>query len=256
MSSFSRSTPSQEVLRGVHRLAVVHSHAWAYECSEDEMAADFGECFLLAIERMEASEHRPVGLYPSLSHVTGTGRLSWEVALDGRGIELRVDRPAGGVVSGQGRYTVAVGHVDWDGGGNLTVSLLVDARPEVGVHLRHVAVMEEAVAAAIGSYETSIEAERGALDRVRMHAGDWRCDQYFGGTAAELASRLDVESAALDAARALALASPPGYQTGRSYFDGFAAGEPVAVGVAGWEPDTSTLPWPSVEREPDPSIVP
>jgi len=238
MNDFNSSNPSPEVLRGIHRLARAHSHAWAWACEEDEMAADFGESFLLAIERMEASEHRPVGLYPSMSHVTGSGRLAWEVDRDGRGIRLEVSRPAGGVVSGRGSYDVAVGRVDWDSDGKLAVSLLVDARAGVGCMLRHLSVMEEAVGAVIGSLaSTWVESEGSALERVRMHAeGDWGCDQYYGGSAAELVARLDVESAALDAERALALASPARYLNPLSY------GEPVAVGVAGWEPDASTVP--------------
>jgi len=237
MSSVSRSTPSPAVLRGIHRLARAHSHAWAWECEEEEVASDFSAAFLLAIEKMESSD-RPVGLYPSMSHVTGSGRLSWEVALDGRGIELRVDRPAGGIVSGKGAYTVAVGRINWDVDGKLAVSLLVDARAGVGCMLRHLSVMEEAVGAVIGSLaSTWVESEGSALERVRMHAeGDWGCDQYYGGSAAELVARLDVEAAALDAERALALASPARYRMGRSY------GDAAEVSVAGWEPDASTVP--------------
>jgi len=238
ISTSTSTSPSAAALRGIHRLATVHAHAWAYECSEDELVENQVLAFEKATEAMEASEHRPIGLRPSLSHVTGTGRLSWSPSWDGQGIRLEVSRPAGGVVSGQGGYTVAVGRVNWDQDGKLDVSVLVDARPGVGVQLRHLSVLEEAVAAAIGSYETPIEAEGWALERVRMHAeGSWFDDEYFGGSAAELVVRLDVESAALDAARALALATGCYPSRGRPSYQ-----DPTPEAALDAEPDAALVP--------------
>jgi len=237
MNDFTSSAPSPEVLRGIHRLARAHSHAWAWECEEDHLASDQAAAFAKAAAALDESPNRPVGLYPALSHVTGSGRLAWGPGWDGLGVDLRVSRPAGGVLGYAGGYHVVEGTIRFLDDGSISLSFQIDARPGVGVHLRHLAAAERAAGDAMGAGSSEAESEGSALERVRMHAeGDWGCDQYYGGSAAELVARLDVEAAALDAERALALASPARYLNPLSY------GEPVAVGVAGWEPDASTVP--------------
>lgn len=89
-------------------LAATFRHGWAPFAAHAAGAADITDAFARISAAMEADEARArvegthrcameLGLRPSLSHATGSGRISWEIGLDGTAV-VTVNRPSGACV--------------------------------------------------------------------------------------------------------------------------------------------------------------
>lgn len=172
-----------QLARALYRLASHHGHEWVSHVSIDAVAFDWDSSVAMATDSMDQAERdrtvsMPRGLYPSLSHTTLTGRLSWSAEMGDR-LVLRVSRP--GVIDGR---TVVLAELIWDTDEMPVWSLTIDATPISGACLRHLVCIHDAIYAAIGNPLTEEEAIQSAISRVEMHAeNSWSADEFRCGSA-------------------------------------------------------------------------